>query len=112
MAITYSVNNRLIPTVPIARWPKNPNSEQYTGVKGYSPWYSHVWIVSRMRMDDYEFLESLRGSQLINITTSDIANPNVEKTYADARMVDISGNHIGLTMDNVMVQFLVRESDV
>lgn len=111
MAIIYTVNGRIIPTVPVCQWRPIQNSELYTNTLEYSPWQNHIWIIDLMNMEDYEYLDNLRGTPLINIDTTDIDDPNTVKSYSDARMVGIRGTHIGLNMTNVRVEYLIRKDN-
>ena len=57
-------------------------------------------------MLDYEFLDSLKGTTLLELVSTDKDAPSNEKTYTSARLLNISGRHVGLNMESVRVEFL------
>lgn len=107
MAIDYQVNSNEISAVPVAQWNSITSSDLTDGSYNISDWYDHIWIIAKMPMVDYEFLDSLVGKSLVEIITTQQNDPNTEATYTSAVLQSIEGRHIGLNMHNVRVQFKI-----
>ncbi len=107
MAIDYQVNSNPIAAVPIAQWNHIRSSDITDGSYNISDWYEHIWIIAKMPMVDYEFLDSQVGKALVEIITTQQDDPNTEATYTSAVLQSIEGNHIGLNMINVRVIFKI-----
>lgn len=110
MAINYSINGRSIPTVPSCEWQPIMNTVDNQNVKGYSNWERHIWIVPTMRVTDFQYLDNLKGSEIISLVSSSQTDHNVEATYSDARMINVEGSHIGHVIRNARIEMLVKVS--
>ena len=112
MAINYSVNGTPITTVSQCIWQPVRTDEEYDGKFSVSEWYTHIWSVAQMTMDDFEFLDSLKGKSLLELVSSDVIVLNTQKTYTDAILSTVSGGHIGLSTNNARIEFLVKNSGI
>ena len=108
MAISYSVNGTPITTVSQCSWQPITNQGEYDGRYNVSSWYTHTWTIDQMKMADFQFLDSLKGETLIQLVSSDLTALNTQKTYDDAILSSVSGVHIGLSITNARIEFLVK----
>jgi hypothetical protein len=56
---------------------------------------------------EWEVLEPLKGTAFTELKTTDQDTPNSGNTYSTGRVMDVTGQHVGRRMINVIVRFLV-----
>ncbi len=108
MAISYTLNSQPITTVSECQWEAIPNTDVYNNIEGYSPWYRHIWTIQKMRMIDFEFIDGLKEVAIISMDTANQSDPNTVASYDSVRLSSVSGEHIGISMERVRVEFLVK----
>lgn len=104
----YQINFTLFPQIEIANWVHLQHSQTLNLQSHFNGLMTHIWGAKVLSMDKWNVLEPLEGTFVTLITTNheDRNNPTL-RTYLNARVHRVSGEHVALHMADVEVEFKV-----
>lgn len=108
MAITYEVNSTSIKAGIQADWKEIETGQKADSTQRLSTnWRRHIWTSDRMESTEYLVLVTLRGTSLTELKTTTESSVNATGTYSTAKLLTVSGAHVGRRFHRVRVEFLV-----
>ncbi len=108
VTITYEINSTAINAGIQAKWePIATGSNSDASQKLSANWQRHIWSCEFMNITEWLVLLALRGTTITELKTTNEGTPNSTETYSTGRVLTVTGEHLGIRMVNVQVEFLV-----
>lgn len=105
---TYSINGGTTIHGVTALWDDVPIRRNDTGTIDYSSWKRHTWRCPIMGMTQFLELAAAQGEALTSLETNDVDDRNEAATYTSVILGVVNGQHVGLNVHNVMIEFRVK----
>ena len=110
MPQVFRINNIEVSRITRGDWLDEPGDAQaLDGVTPLARWRRHRWTAEVLSAAEWNTLRALEGSK-VAITTPDYGdrNSNDYTQYYGADFEQLSGDHQGPVMVNVVAEFMVR----